>query len=331
MSMSIQAPGGAAGQAYTTLFDASFLKKLDRLSIISRKLRAGRMKGERRSTRRGTSVEFADYRNYAPGDDLRRVDWNAYARLERLFLKLYQEEEDITVHVLLDASKSMDWGDNAPVFGLGVAPAEGMLTAGGQDENKLVYAKRTTAALGYIGLAGFDRVTIAAFHRGGISRFAPVRGRGHAVNLLRFIAGAQAGGETDLDASLRAYAAYARFPGVCFILSDFFTNGGGFEGMKALQAAGHELHILHILAPSEVHPELALLGDLRLRDSETGQTQEVSIDSGMLDLYAEKFAAWQGALEGFCRRRGINYVQITTDRPFDELVLQYLRRRGVIS
>lgn len=328
-----QSLGTPSSAAYTSLFDAAFLKKLERLSIISHKLRAGRMKGERRSTRRGTSVEFADYRNYTPGDDLRRVDWNAYARLERLFLKLFQEEEDITIHVLLDASKSMDWGDKGPVYGPGVEAGAGVAGAGGAaaDQNKLIYVKRTAAALGYIGLAGFDRVTIAAFHRGNISRFAPVRGRGHAVNLLRFIAGVQAGGETDLDASLRAYAAYARFPGVCFVLSDFFTADGGTEGLKALQAAGHEIHALHILAPAEVHPELALLGDLRLRDSETGQTQEVSIDSSLLDLYAEKFADWQGALEGFCRRRGINYLQVTTDQPFDELVLHYLRRRGVIS
>lgn len=329
MTSSIQNPG-QAGSAYATLFDAGFLKKLERLSLISRKLRAGRMKGERRSKGRGTSVEFADYRNYVPGDDLRRVDWNAYARLERLFLKLYQEEEDITVHVLIDASKSMDWGDSTPALGLGATGLAGLVTPS-VDQNKLVYAKRTAAALGYIGLSGFDRVTIGAFHRGAVSRFPLARGRGHAVNMLRFIAVVQPGGETDLDTSLRAYAAQARFPGICFVLSDFFTAGGGTEGLAALQAAGHELHLLHILAPAEVHPETALLGDLRLRDSETGQTQEVSIDSGLLDLYAEKFAAWQGALEGFCRRRGINYLQVTTDDPFDELVLHYLRRRGVIS
>jgi uncharacterized protein (DUF58 family) len=332
MTTNIQNPGGGSGAAsYTSLFDANFLKKLERLSVISRKLRAGRMKGERRSTHRGNSVEFADYRDYTPGDDLRRVDWNAYARLERLFLKLYQEEEDITIHVLLDGSKSMDWGDNKPVFGLGTVAAPGGGTPASADQNKLIYGKRTAAALGYIGLSGFDRVTVAAFHRGNISRFAPVRGRGHAVNLLRFIAEIQPGGETDLDASLRAYAAFARYPGVCFIISDFFTAGGGTEGLAALQAAGHEIHVLHILAPAEVHPEVALLGDLRLRDSETGQTQEVSIDSGLLDIYAEKFAAWQGALENYCRRRGINYLQITTDEPFDELVLHYLRRRGVIG
>lgn len=332
--MSDQLPASATANAanYALLFGADFLKKLERLSLISRKLRSGRMKGERRSVKRGTSIEFADYRNYAPGDDLRRLDWNAYARLERLFLKLFQEEEDLTVHVLVDASRSMDWGDEDP---LGEAPLAGRGDGGEgrsrADTNKLLYAKRTAAALGYIALAGFDRVTVAGFNRQGMQRFAPSRGKGHAVTLLRFIAGLQATGETDLDASLRAYAAYARYPGLCFVLSDFFTAHGGTDGLAALQAGGHEIQVLHLLAPAEVHPELSLAGDLRLRDSETGAVQEVSIDSGLLDLYAEKFAAWQGALENFCRRRGINYVQVTTDTPFEDLVLHYLRRRGVVS
>jgi uncharacterized protein (DUF58 family) len=326
--MTDQVPASATANAanYATLFGADFLKKLERLSLISRKLRAGRMKGERRSVKRGTSIEFADYRNYTPGDDLRRVDWNAYARLERLFLKLFQEEEDLTVHVLVDASRSMDWGDQDPLAASDDSPATPRA-----DTNKLLYAKRTAAALGYIALAGFDRVTVAGFNRQGMQRFAPSRGKGHAVTLLRFIAGLQATGETDLDASLRAYAAYARYPGLCFVLSDFFTAQGGTDGLAALQAGGHEIQVLHILAPAEVHPELSLVGDLRLRDSETGAVQEVSIDGGLLDLYAEKFAAWQGALENFCRRRGINYVQVTTDTSFEDLVLHYLRRRGVVS
>jgi uncharacterized protein (DUF58 family) len=326
--MTDQVPASAKNNAanYATLFGADFLKKLERLTLISRKLRSGRMKGERRSVKRGTSVEFADYRNYTPGDDLRRVDWNAYARLERLFLKLYQEEEDLTVHVLVDASRSMDWGDQDPLAATTDSPATPRA-----DTNKLLYAKRTAAALGYIALSGFDRVTVAGFNRQGMQRFAPSRGKGHAVTLLRFIAGLQATGETDLDASLRAYAAYARYPGLCFVLSDFFTAQGGTEGLAALQAGGHEIQVLHILAPAEVHPELSLIGDLRLRDSETGAVQEVSIDGGLLDLYAEKFAAWQGALESFCRRRGINYLQVTTDTPFEDLVLHYLRQRGVVS
>ncbi|HET6312521.1 MAG TPA: DUF58 domain-containing protein [Chloroflexia bacterium] len=330
---------------YSQLFDAEFMRKLERLSLISRKLKAGRMKGERRSPRRGQSVEFADYRTYAPGDDLRRVDWNAYARMERLFLKLFQEEEDITVHILIDASKSMDWGDPNAVtltsavatvdrgqgtdaHGAVVKGSEGLDTSG---QNKLVYAKRVAAALGYISLSNLDRLAVAGISKAGVQRFTAVRGKGHAVSLLRFVAGVRAEGETDLDASLRQYASQARYPGLLYVLSDCLMDGAGLEGLKALQASGHEVHLVHILAPSEVNPELALMGDLRLRDVETGATQEVSIESGILDLYREKFEQWQDGIESFCRRRGINYLQVTTDLPFEDLVLQYMRQRGVVG
>lgn len=335
-------PAGAQ-PFYTQLFDAQFMRKLDRLSLVSRKIKQGRLKGERRSPKRGQSVEFADYRNYSHGDDLRRVDWNAYARMERLFIKLYQEEEDITVHVLIDASKSMDWGDpnditlTAPVApvdadtaGSQPAPAASSATAT-HDQNKLVYARRTAAALGYIALSNLDRLTVTAFSKSGLQRFAAVRGKGHAVSLLRFIAGVRAEGETDLDASLKAYATQAKYPGLLFVLSDCLVEGGGLDGLAALQAAGHEINVLHILSPAEIHPELALIGDLRLRDVETGATQEVTIDSGILDLYQEKFAAWQGSIESFCKRRGINYLMVTTDQPFEDLVFHYLRRRGILA
>jgi uncharacterized protein (DUF58 family) len=340
----MQTPTGAQ-PFYNLLFDAEFMRKLERLSLISRKLKQGRLKGERRSPKRGQSVEFADYRNYAHGDDLRRVDWNAYARMERLFIKLYQEEEDLTVHVLVDASKSMDWGDpNAITLTAPVAPIDSATdttqiqspqskiqnseTAG---QNKLIYAKRTAAALGYIALSNLDRLTVTAFSRAGLQRFSAVRGKGHAVSLLRYVSNVRAEGETDLDTMLRQYAAQAKYPGLLFVLSDCLVEGGGTEGLAALQAAGHEVNLIHILSPAEVHPELALIGDLRLRDVETGATQEVSIDSGILDLYKEKFDAWQGAIESFCRRRGINYILITTDQPFEDLVLHYMRRRGILS
>ena len=328
---------------YDALFNADFMRKLERLSLVSRKLKAGRMKGERRSPKRGQSVEFADYRNYTHGDDLRRVDWNAYARMERLFIKLFQEEEDLTVHILLDASKSMDWGDpqditlTAPVAPIDsesravggiVAPQPGVNT---HDQNKLVYARRTAAALGYIALSNLDRLTFTAFSKAGLQRYSAVRGKGHAVSLMRFIAGVHAEGATDLDLMLKQYASQAKYPGLLFVLSDFLVEGGGIEGLKALQAAGHEVNVIHVLAPAEVHPELALIGDLRLKDIETGATQEVSIDGTILDLYREKFEAWQSGIEEFCRRRGINYLQVTTDQPFEDLVLHYLRRRGILS
>ena len=337
---SFQAPTGAQ-PFYTQLFDAEFMRKLERLSLVSRKLKQGRMKGERRSPKRGQSVEFADYRNYTHGDDLRRVDWNAYARMERLFIKLYQEEEDLTVHILVDASKSMDWGDpnditlTAPVapVDMDVSETARIQTQASdtRDQNKLVYAKRTAAALGDIALSSLDWLSVTAFSKSGLQRFSSVRGKGYAVSLLRFVAGIYAEGETDLDLILKQYAAQAKYPGLLFLLSDCLVEGGGLDGLAALQSAGHEINVIHILSPAEVHPELALIGDLRLRDVETGATQEVSIDSGVLDLYNAKFNAWQSSIESFCKRRGINYVLVTTDQPFEDLIFQFLRRRGILT
>jgi uncharacterized protein (DUF58 family) len=265
--------------------------------------------------------------------------------MERLFIKLYQEEEDLTVHILLDASKSMDWGDpEAVTLTAPIAPidtedrrrtTDDRPTADQRqstaDQNKLIYAKRTAAALGYIALSNLDRLTISAFSQSGLQRFSPVRGKGHAVSLLRFISGVRAEGGTDLDLMLRQYANQSKFSGLLFVLSDCLVEGGGIEGLSALQSAGHEVNLIHILSPAEVHPELALIGDLRLKDIETGATQEVSIDGGVLDLYREKFEAWQGGIERFCRKRGINYVMVTTDQPFEDLVLHYLRRRGILT
>src|SRR5688500_3477648 len=233
---------------YTQLFDAEFMRKLERLSLVSRKIRSGQLKGERRSLKRGQSVEFADYRSYTHGDDLRRVDWNAYARMERLFIKLFQEEEDLTVHILLDASKSMDWGDpNDITVTAPIAPVDtGSIDSQGRSgivapqgdtrgHNKLVYAKRTAAALGYIALANLDRLSMTAFSRPGLQRFSAVRGKGHAVSLLRFVAGVKASGETDLDIILKQYARQAKYPGLLFILSDCLVEGGGVDGLAALQ------------------------------------------------------------------------------------------------
>jgi len=331
--------------SYTQLFDADFMRKLERLSLVSRKLKSGRLKGERRSPKRGQSVEFADYRTYSHGDDLRRVDWNAYARMERLFIKLFQEEEDLTVHILIDASKSMDWGDpNAITLTAPVAPIDMSVKdtsdpkskvqnpkSDTSDQNKLIYAKRVAAALGYISLTDLDRLSGTAFSKSRVQRYTPVRGKGHALSLLRFIANVRAEGQTDLDTMLRQYASQAKYPGLLFLLSDCLVDGGGVPGISALQAAGHEITLIHILSPAEVHPELALIGDLRLKDIETGATQDVSIDGTILDLYREKYEAWQGGIENFCRRRGINYIHVTTDQPFEDLVLHYLRKKGILS
>jgi uncharacterized protein (DUF58 family) len=309
------------------LLNEEFLRKIDRLTLVSKRVRAGSMKGERRSTKRGTSVEFADYRDYTPGDDLRQVDWNIYARLERVFLKLFEEEEELTVHVLIDCSRSMDWSGPSPdlVLEEGVNPSDPRY-------NKLLYAKQTAAAISYMALAAMDRVSLSALFSGRNSaetRLPMMRGKTQTVRMIRFVEELPAGSGGNLNNALRNYANTTRQPGLLFVISDLFAPGGCFDGVRALQGAGHEVVLLHVLSPDEVNPTLR--GDFKLVDSETGESQEVSIDNTALDAYRREFTNWQRDLMDFCRRRSVNYIQIETDTSFEDLVLHYMRRRGLVN
>ncbi|HSJ53411.1 MAG TPA: DUF58 domain-containing protein [Anaerolineae bacterium] len=309
------------------LFDEPFLRRLERLAVLSRQAMAGQTQGERRSPKRGQSVEFADFRPYAPGDDFRRIDWNAYARLERFFLKLFVEEEDLTVHLLVDVSRSMDWGE----------------------PNKLWYALRAAGALGYVALAGLDRVTVTALSgdrrpNGNAGYFPAHRGKQQASALFQFLAGLNAGGSTDLGRSLSRYAAAANQPGPLILLSDLFDSapqsphsaqGAGQSsslpaaGLTALASRGFEVTLLHILAPDEANPDLA--GDLKLRDLETGAEVEITADDDLLRRYREGLAAWQQDLRRFCGARGMHYVPVETTVPIEELLFAWLRRQGVLK
>ncbi len=289
------------------LFDEAFLRKLERLALLSRRAMAGQLQGERRSPKRGQSVEFADYRPYAPGDDFRRIDWNAYARLERFFIKLFVEEEDLTVHLLVDTSRSMDWGE----------------------PNKLWYAARAAGAVGYIALAGLDRVTVSALGAtNGNGTFPARRGRQQAMALFSFLQSLQAGGQTTLAPRLRAYAAAALQPGPLVLLSDLFDEGWS-EGMGALAARGFDVTVLHVLAPEETDPALA--GDLRLIDVEDGREVEITADYEMLQRYREGLAAWQGEVRRFCAAREMRYVPVVTNVAFEELLFAVLRTGGVLK
>ncbi|MBP7690846.1 MAG: DUF58 domain-containing protein [Anaerolineales bacterium] len=291
------------------LFSETTLRKLDRLALAAAQVRAGVLKGERRSTKRGTSVEFADYRDYTRGDDLRRVDWNVYARLERPFIKLLEEEEDLAVHVVVDESRSMDFGAD--------------------DQHKFTYARRLAAALGYIALAAGDRLSLVTV-RGGApaAQYGPARGRGHALRLINFLEGRQPAGETVLDAALRQYALTARRPGLLLLISDLFSPAGYQAGLAGLQGRGYEVAVLHLLAPEELDPPLA--GDLRLVDIETGAAQDVTLDGGLRDLYRRRVQTWRDEIEAHCLKRRITYVPVSTAVPWDELVLYQLRQRGLI-
>jgi len=294
------------------LLDESFLSRLERLRFAVTRARAGQVKGERRSTRRGASVEFADYRDYTRGDDLRRVDWNVYARLERPYVKLFEEEEDLAVHLLLDASGSMNWPEDVP------------------QETKFHLARKLVAALGYVALTSGDRLVVSMTGQGGLLPYLSLqlRGRSNTLRLFDWLAQIEPSGVTDLSASLRDYALAASRPGVCVLVSDLLSPHGYREGLVALQGRGFEVTIIQVLAPDEVEPALA--GDLRLVDCETDSPQDVTVDGAMRDLYRRRLRAWQDEIGAHCRSHNVRYVATQTTRRLDELVLQDLRQAGVI-
>jgi len=292
------------------LFDEVTLRKINQLTLVAKRVRAGMIKGERRSTKRGTSIEFADYRNYTPGDDLRRLDWNVVARLDRPFIKLLEEEEDLAVHILVDLSRSMDWGEG--------------------NTNKLRYALYLAAALGSVALSSGDKLTVSTLQSGTISsQFGPSRGAQNQFHLLAFLEGLVAYGETNLNQSIKIYSLEARRPGLAFILSDLFSPAGYQEGANLLQSKGYEVSILHILAPDEVDPPLA--GDLRLVDVETGRAEEISLDGGLRELYRQSLKAWQEKLHTEFRKREIRYMKLSTDTAWDKVVLYEMRKEGIVK
>jgi uncharacterized protein (DUF58 family) len=289
------------------LLDPGFMARLDQLDLMSRKLLAGKMKGERRSKRRGQSVEFADYRNYVVGDDLRFIDWNIYARLDRLFLKLFLEEEDLSLYVLLDVSKSADFGD----------------------PNKAMYMKRVAAALGYIGLVNYNRVTIAAMSDSIVAETGAMRGRRRVAQMLDFVGKLQPTGPSHLAEACKRFALAHRQKGVCVVLSDFFDKGGYVSGLRYVAGGKYDLFGVQILCPQEIEPDLQ--GDLKLRDMEDDDLAEVSITQPLIKQYKANLNAYCLGLKDYLTRRGGTYLFTSTSVPFDTLVLNYLRERGLLG
>ncbi len=288
------------------VFDETFLRRLERLSIVSRRVAFGLGKGERRSPRKGSGVEFRDYRPYVTGDDLRYVDWNIYSRLDRLVLKLFVEEEDLCVHLLLDTSASMAFG-RPP---------------------KLEYALRTAGALGYIALANLERVAVGLFGRGVATSLRPRRGRGQILPLLDFLAGVEPRGGTDLKAALEGYAVRATAPGVAVVISDLLDPEGYRAGLTALRRRRMDVFLLHLVAEEELHPDLA--GDLRLVDAEGGPARDLTVDASAVAAYRDRLQAYFQDVERTCLQQRIDYVRCSTAVPFDNLILRHLRQGGFL-
>ncbi len=288
------------------LLSPDFMAQLDRLEILSRKIFAGRVKGERRSKRRGESVEFADYRSYVSGDDLRFLDWNIYARLEKLLLKLFQEEEDLNVSLLFDCSRSMDWGE----------------------PRKALYVKRVAAALAYIGLVNYDRVSLYGYADALSHEMRGVRGRRLASQVIAFLQSVPMQGVSNFSAAAKEFTLRHRGKGVVVVLSDFMDKRGYADGLRYLLARGLDAYAIQVLSPQEIDPTLA--GDLKLVDVEDGDTSEVTISRPLIAKYKSLLQAYCTELKDYCTRRGITYLFASTRVPFDVLITSYLRQRGLL-
>lgn len=289
------------------LLDPEFLHKLEQLELVSRKIFVGRMKGERKSKRRGSSVEFADHRNYSIGDDLRHIDWNVYGRLDKLFLKLFLEEEDLHFYTMLDTSLSMDFGD----------------------PTKLHYGKQVAAALSFIGLVNHDRVLLDTFTSTLDGGMPSVRGRSQMWRVVQYLDQLKASGSSNLTASAKAFAVKHSGKGVVVVISDFLDKSGYQDALRYLLARNMDIYVIHVLSREEVEPEL--VGDLRLVDCEDEDEAEITVSAPLLRRYKENLNAFVAGLKDWCTKRGITYIFTTNHNPFDKLILNYLRERGLVK
>jgi uncharacterized protein (DUF58 family) len=291
-----------------TPLDEAFLRRLERLSLRSRRSFTHGIAGEHPSIRRGTSPEFADYKPYSPGDDFRRVDWNIYARMGEMFVRLSEVNIDLTVHLMVDRSRSMDFGT----------------------PNKFDYAKRAAAAFGYLALAGFDRVIVAPFTNESGRMLGPLQGRSRAAGLFQFLTSLTPDdGETDLARTLRAYVNTSRRPGYLILLSDLLSTTRMEDAFNILIERGWQIVILHVLSPWELNPSLE--SDVELEDVENGERIRIRPTPETFAMYRERFDAWLTEIESYCKRYNITYVRVPTDIPFEDLATRTLIEQGVLE
>ena len=310
----------AAATTQEHLFDEELLARLRRLVLASRRTIAEGLAGEHRSRRRGSSPEFSDFKSYSQGDDFRRIDWNTYARLDDLFVRLSEVTTEFNVHVLLDASNSMDWRSSARL------------------PTKFAYARRVAGALGYVSLWHFDRIVVQPFGETLVPRFGPAQGRSHIFPLLRYLETLPPQGRTDLAGSLGTYVRANRRPGVLLVVSDLLSGEPVALGtaLRDLRARGWATTVLHVLDEAELVPSLIAGGEDRLEaaeliEVETGERLRLTPTAAVLDHYRDAVAAWLIDLEATCAAEEIDYLRLQTDWPLESIVLRLLHARGVVA
>ncbi len=286
----------------TDLLEPEFMARLDSLDVMSRKILQGKLHGERRTKRRGQSVEFADHRPYVAGDDLRFVDWNIYGRLEQLFLKLFLEEQDLTVHIVADLSSSMNFGE----------------------PTKALFIKKLTAALGYVSLVNNNRLTISFFADGIEGQLSNMRGRHYLHQMADYLLSAESDGLSHFEKSCKQLAAGRIGSGITIVLSDFLFKEGYDSGLRRLIGQNYDLYVIQVLSPNELTPEIT--GELKLIDVEDADIAEITVSGALLKYYKKTLNAYCNELKEFCTRRGAAYVLTKSSDSIETLVLNYLRR-----
>ncbi len=284
------------------LFDDEFQRKLETLAIVSRKVFAGRQRAERRTKKKGSGIEFADHRDYSPGDDFRFVDWSIYQRFGRLLVRLYEEEEDLSIYFIVDCSRSMGFGDGA----------------------KFNQARRLCAALAYVGLANLDRVTIVGAADQLVSRMPTTRGKGQIFKVFRFLGDLEPGSRTDLEEALKVFVAQHKRRGLAVLISDLYDPKGFEKGINVLRYNKFEPYVLHVVEPDEAAPNIK--GDVRIYDCETGAEQEVTVTDELLSKMKTAYADYQREIENYCAKNQVPYFRADTKTSFDDLVLRVFRK-----
>jgi uncharacterized protein (DUF58 family) len=290
------------------LFGTEFLQKLEYLSLVSKRVFRGQILAQRRTMQMGGGIEFADHREYTPGDDFRYLDWNLFARHDQLLLKRFQEEEDLHVYILLDLSKSMNFG-RADKFDL---------------------ARQVAAALAYIALADLDRVAVLAFSDGIVDEFPLTRGKGRILTLLKFLEGLKPQGTvTDLSRVIGTFVNRGQRRGLVIVISDLYDPAGFAPAIDALRHSKFEPHLVQIYDRAEAEPEL--LGDLELFDVESGSVQKVTVTERNLRQYRQIFGRFQESVQTYCNAYGLGCTRTLSDVPFDTLVLKMMRTAGAVQ
>jgi len=282
-------------------FDEEFMRKLEYLALVSKRF-SGQLKAERRTRKLGSGLEFADYRGYVPGDDFRYLDWKTYLRLDKLLLRLYEEEQDLPIYLFLDCSQSMAYGHPA----------------------KIDYAKKVAAALCYVGLANLDRVTAITYSNGIQNQLSPQRGKNQVFRVFRFLSEAGASGETHGEEAFKVFSTGNRRRGLAVVISDFLDPHGFAGGLNMLRYYKHDVFAIHVVAREDLEP--AVRGQVELIDSESHQAREVTITPELLEAYKSEMRRFSEDIRRHCLKYQLGYAQTVTSFPFEDLILEVFRQ-----